>query len=240
MKERIKAPFFEIGIKNYLYGDDVLSLACAADKAAQEYDVDVLFITPYTEIRRVAEHTKRLIVLAPYMDLLKPGRGMADVLPEALAAAGAKGVVLNHCERPMTLSKIRQGIERARQLELLSFVCADTIEEVKAVAQLCPDIINPEQTELIGTGKTSGMGYVEKSMQAVKNINSSILVEQAASISSPEQIYQLILAGAEGVGVASGICTAKEPNILAMKMIESVRRAEDTMKSKGKERIMEG
>ena len=104
MKPKIRAPFFEIGIKNYIYGDDILALARAADRAAVKYDIDVLIVTPYTEIRRVAENTKKLIVFAPYMDLLRPGRGMGDVLPEAVKAAGAQGVVVNHCEKPMTLS----------------------------------------------------------------------------------------------------------------------------------------
>ena len=49
MKLPIRTPFFEIGVKNYLYGEDILRLAKAADQAALENDVDVLFITPYTE-----------------------------------------------------------------------------------------------------------------------------------------------------------------------------------------------
>ena len=150
MKPQIRTPFFETSVKNYIYGDAVLEYAIEADKAGIKYDVDVLFISPYTEIRRIREHTKRLIVIAPYMDTLRPGRGMADVLPEALAAAGAQGVVLNHCERPMTLSHIRQSVERARELDMLSFVCADSIAEAEAVAHFHPDIINPEPTELIG------------------------------------------------------------------------------------------
>ena len=102
MKPAIRTPYFEIGTKNYIYGDKVLQYAKAADAAAEKYDIDVLFITPAVEIRRVAENTKRLIVLAPYMDILRPGRGMADILPEALKAAGAQGVVINHCEKPMS------------------------------------------------------------------------------------------------------------------------------------------
>ncbi len=118
MKKEIRVPFFEVGVKNYLYGDSVLDLAIAADKAAAKYDITVLFLSPYTEIRRVAERTKHLIVFASYMDTLYPGRGMADILPEAVKAAGAEGVVLNHCERPMTLSAIRETIKRANELEL--------------------------------------------------------------------------------------------------------------------------
>ena len=133
MKPVIRTPYFEIGTKNYIYGDKVLEYAKAADAAAEKYDIDVLFITPAVEIRRVVENTKHLIVLAPYMDTLRPGRGMADILPEGLKAAGAKGVVINHCEKPMSLPQMKATIDRARELDFLVFACADTIAE--AVAQ---------------------------------------------------------------------------------------------------------
>ena len=61
---KIRTPFFEIGTKNYIYGDDVLELAMAADKMAEKYDIDVLMTTPYADIRRVAENTKNLIIIA--------------------------------------------------------------------------------------------------------------------------------------------------------------------------------
>lgn len=229
MKTRIRTPFFEVGVKNYLYGDQVLELAKAADEAAGTYDIDVLFLAPYTEIRRVAEHTRRLVIFAPYMDTLRPGRGMADVLPEAVKAAGARGVVINHCERPMTLAVIRETIARADELDLLSFACADTIAEAKAVAQLHPDIINPEPTELIGTGQFSDLSFVRQSIEAVKSVYPDILVEQAAGISSGEQVYRTILAGAEGVGAASGVCMAADPCGMVKEMIWGVRRAYDEL-----------
>ena len=109
----IKAPFFEIGPKNYLYGDDVLDLALAADAASEKYKVDIIFTTPYMEIRRVKENTRFLHVFAPHMDPLKPGRGLADVLAEAVKAAGAEGVMLNHCEKPISLGTLRESLLRA-------------------------------------------------------------------------------------------------------------------------------
>lgn len=77
MKPKIRTPFFETSVKNYIYGDAVLEMAVAADRAAVKYDVDVLFISPYTEIRRIRENCPHLIILAPYMDTICPGRGMA-------------------------------------------------------------------------------------------------------------------------------------------------------------------
>jgi len=232
VKPKIRTPYFEIGTKNYIYGDTVLAYAKAADEAAKKYDIDVLFITPATEIRRVVENTSRLIVLAPYMDTLRPGRGMADILPEGLKAAGARGVVVNHCEKPMSLPAIRKTIERARELDFLVFACADTVAEAKAIAQLHPDIINPEPTELIGgTGSgVSDMGYVRQVIDAIKAIDPEIMVEQAAGITNGQQVYDFIMAGSEAAGAASGIMNAKDPFAMIDEMIAATRRAADDLK----------
>ena len=232
MKPTIRTPYFEIGTKNYIYGDTVLAYAKAADAAAEKYDIDVLFIAPATEIRRIAENTKHLIVLAPYMDTLRPGRGMADILPEGLKAAGAQGVVVNHCEKPMSLPAIKQTIGRARELDFLVFACADTIDEAKAIAQLHPDIINPEPSELIGgtDGGVSDMGFVMQSISAIKAIDPSIMVEQAAGITNGQQVYDFIMAGSEAAGAASGIMNAKDPIAMIDEMIAATRRAADDLK----------
>lgn len=234
MKPKIRVPFFETGVKNYIYGDAVYEFAKAADRAAIQYDIDVLFIAPYTEIRRIAENTERLIVLAPYMDTLRPGRGMADVLPEALKAAGARGVVLNHCERPMTLTQIKTCIDRANELDMLSFVCADTIAEARAIAQLHPDIINPEPSGLIGSGQASDMSYVMEAIRAVKAIDPNIMVEQAAGITTAQQIYDFILAGSEAAGSASGILRAENPHALLNEMVLYVKKAREDLIALGR------
>ena len=229
MKPAIRTPFFEIGVKNYIFGDDVFYLAQEADRAAKRYDVDVLFTAPYADIRRVAENTERLIVIAPYMDTEPPGRGMANVLPESLKAAGARGVVINHCEKPMTLAKIRETIERAKGLDMLSFVCADTVEEAKAVALFHPDIINPEPSGLIGSGRSSDLEFAACSVREVKAVFPDILVEQAAGITSGMQVFEYIMSGADGAGAASGIVGAVDPFAALDEMIASVRRAKDML-----------
>ena len=231
MKPTIRVPYFEIGTKNYVYGDTLLEYAIAADKAAEKYDIDVLFICPAVEIRRVCEHTKNLIVLAPYMDTLRPGRGMADVLPEGLKAAGAQGVVINHCEKPMSLPQMKATIDRARELDMLVFACADTLAEAKAIAQLHPDIINPEPSEIIGGGNgVSPMAYVRDSIKVIKEIYDDIMVEQAAGITNGQQVYDFIMAGSEAAGAASGIMNAADPIAMIDEMIAATRRAADDLK----------
>lgn len=231
MKPVIRTPYFEVGTKNYVYGDKLLEYARAADAAAEKYDIDVLFICPALEVRRVAENTKHLFVLATYMDTLRPGRGCADILPEGLKAAGAVGVMINHCEKPMSLPQMKKTIDRARELDFLVFACADTLDEAKAIAQLHPDIINPEPSEIIGGGKgASPMAYVRDSIKVIKEIDPNIMVEQAAGITCGQEVYVFIMAGSEAAGAASGIMNAADPIAMIDEMIAATRRAADDLK----------
>ena len=197
MKPVIRTPFFEIGTKT-TYGGDTFWNMRKLPMLRQKNTTSMYCITPVVEIRRIAENTKNLIILAPYMDTLRPGRGMADILPEAVKAAGAKGVVVNHSEKPMSLPAIKATIQRAHELDMLVFACADTIAEAKAIAQLHPDIINPEPSELIGGGGgVSDMAYVMESIKVIKEIYPDIMAEQAAGITNGQQVYDFIMAGSE-------------------------------------------
>jgi triosephosphate isomerase len=161
------------------------------------------------------------------MDPLRPGRGLADILPESVKAAGAAGVMLNHAERPVTFAVLRETILRARELNLLTIVCADSIAEARAIALLSPDIIVAEPTELIGTGMTRSMDYVRESIMAVKSVNPGILVLQGAGIRNGRDVYDIILAGAEATGSSSGIVKAADSAAMVDEMIHAVREAWD-------------
>ena len=50
-------------------------------------------------------------------------------------------------------------------------------------------------------------------------------VERMDQITFPDQVFDFICAGAQGIGVASGICTAADPCIAAKEMIAAVRSA---------------
>ncbi|NLM77571.1 MAG: triose-phosphate isomerase [Ruminococcaceae bacterium] len=224
---KIKAPFFEIGPKTYLYGQDVVALAKAADEASRRYDVDIIFTAAYVDIYPVAKATKNIHVFAPHMDPIQPGRGVADILPEAIKAAGAEGVMLNHVEKPLTLSAMKKAIDRASEIGLATIVCADSIVEAQAIAQLSPDIIVAEPSDLIGTGKVSDMAYVLESIRRIKAVNPDILILQAAGISKGEDVYRVIRAGAEATGSSSGITKAADPADMVDEMVAAVRRAWD-------------
>lgn len=223
----VKPPFFEIGPKAYLYGEKVLELAKAADRASKKYDVRIIFTPQYTDISMLARETENLLIFAQHMDPLPVGRGLGSVLPEAVKAAGAVGVMLNHAEKPMSIGDLRKAIKRADEVGLVSIVCADSVEEAAAIAHFAPNIIVAEPTELIGTGKTSDEGYVNATTAAIKAINPDILVLQGAGISSGKDVYNVIRGGADATGSTSGIIKAKDPIAMVDEMICAVRTAWD-------------
>ncbi|MBQ9387684.1 MAG: triose-phosphate isomerase [Lachnospiraceae bacterium] len=223
----IKPPFFEIGPKSYLYGDDILELALAADKASKKYGVDIIFTTPVVDIRRVAQETERLHVFAPHMDPIYPGRGLADILPESLVAAGAEGVMLNHTEKPLSYEVLSETVKRAKEVGLTTIVCADSAREAASIARLKPDIIVAEPSELIGTGVSVGEEYVAAAMDAVHNVDSDILVLTAAGIAGGQDVFDVIAAGADATGSSSGVAKAEDRAAMVDEMISAVREAWD-------------
>lgn len=224
-KRKVNVPFFEIGPKSYLYGDDILELAKAADLASEKYGVDIIFTTPVVDIRRVKEATKNIHVFAPHMDPIYPGRGLADILPESLKAAGADGVMLNHVEKPLEFEVLAETIKRADEIGLTTIVCADSLADASKIAGLKPDIIVAEPSELIGTGVSVGKEYVEAATKSVKDVDADILVLTAAGISNGEDVYNTIIAGADATGSSSGVAKAEDRAAMVDEMIAAVRRA---------------
>ncbi len=223
----IPAPFFEVGPKAYLYGDDAVALAVAARDASLKHSVAVIYTPQISDIYRASAAAPELYVCAQHIDALPIGRGQGAILPEAVRAAGAKCAMLNHAEKPVSLSVLRASILRAESVGLISIVCADSCAEAAAVARLAPDIIVAEPSELIGTGEASDEMYVKASIEAVKGENTKIQVLQGAGISTPEDVYRVIFAGADATGSSSAVCKAKDPAKILELMLEAARQAYD-------------
>ncbi|KHD44109.1 triose-phosphate isomerase [Streptococcus hongkongensis] len=220
----IKTPFFIFNPKSYLYGEDLLELAMKADQLANP-DMTLFVTGPYADLANIKSKTKNIIVTAQHLDGIEPGRGMGAVLPKSLSNIGVGAVFLNHAEHPLTLSQLVNAIRESKKEGLLTIVCADSVEEAKAIAMLNPDIVLCEPTELIGTGQVSSKDYVAQTNQAIKAINPDILVMQAAGISSAKHVYDVILAGADGTGCTSGIVTADSPEQMLTDMIQALQDA---------------
>lgn len=225
----IKPPFFEIGPKAYLFGKQALALAKHADKISVQYNVQIIFTPQYVDIPVIARETENLLVFAQHMDSIVVGRGVGSVLPEAIKAAGAAGVMLNHSEKPLSLAEIECTIKRADEVGLASMVCAGTLENVVAIARLAPNILLAETPELIGTGKREAgdQSAIPRINDIVWSINPEVRVLHGAGISNGQDVYDIVLLGAQGTGSTSGIIKSQEPFEMVEEMIRCVREAWD-------------
>ena len=109
----------------------------------------------------------------------------------------------------------------------MTIVCADSSAEAAAIAQLKPDIIVAEPSELVGTGVSCGPEYVKAASKAVKDVDPDILVLTAAGISNGQDVYDVIRAGADATGSSSGVAKAPDRAAMVDEMIAAVRRAWD-------------
>ena len=78
-----------------------------------------------------------------------------------------------------------------------ALLCSSSVQEVM-------DLANVAHLSAI-KGRVPFMAYVKDCIDAIKAIDPSILVEQAAGITNGQQVYDFILAGSEAAGAASGI-----------------------------------
>ena len=220
------SPFLFVNPKSYLYGQKSLELALAADEVAADTGLTIYFTCPFADLRLIRPHMKHVLVCAQSMDPLKPGRGMGHVLPESLKEAGADAVVLNHAENPKTLTDLYACIQRAKELDLIPIVCADSTAEAKAVACLGADIVLAEPTELIGTGRTADGAYTKETLKAIHAVAPGVLVMIASGITTAGDCYNVVRLGADGTGSTSGILKAPSPALRIREMAEAVLRAD--------------
>lgn len=222
---KAESPFLIVNPKSYLYGKESLKLAKAADQVVEDTGLPIYFTCPYADIRMIRNNTKYIIVCAQSMDPLAPGRGMGHVLPESLKEAGADALFLNHAENPKTLNNLYAAIQRAKELDMISIVCADSTTEAKAAACMNPDIVLAEPTDLIGTGKVADDSYTTETVKAIHEVNPDVLVMIASGVSTAEDCYNVIRLGADGTGATSGILNAPSPAVRVKEMAEAIVKA---------------
>lgn len=207
----LRKPFFSINPKSYLFGDELLELALKADELSYKYEVDIFFTAPLIELSTIIEETKYIIPTAQHMDEIDVGVGMGYASPEILAHKGVKASFLNHAEHPTQVSKLVKTVKKSNELGMITLVCADSIEEARALSMLNPTVMLCEPTQLIGTGTMSDDSYIIDTNKAVKAVSPNIYVLQGAGISSPEDVTKALELGADGTGSTSGIIKAEDP-----------------------------
>ncbi|MGH7610837.1 MAG: triose-phosphate isomerase [Candidatus Dormibacteria bacterium] len=222
-------PFFEVGPKAYMYGPPLVHLARVADELSAQFGVQIILTPQSVDINPVATAVERVLVFAQHMDSLSPGRGMGSVLPEALRAAGAVGVMLNHAERQLKRAELAATVRRAAAVGLATLVCASDLEAAQDYARLFPNGIVLEAPDRIGTGspRLGSADGIRAQDAAIHRIAPRVRVLHAAGIGSPKDVFRVIASGADGTGSTSAIFGAPDPAAALSDMIRATREGWD-------------
>jgi triosephosphate isomerase len=224
----MKPPIILINYKAYenSYGQRGIEISKKIEKVSKDYNVPVIISVPATMIYRLSQETD-LIIYAQHVDGLEHGARTGAILPEMIKDAGAKGSLLNHSEKRIRLDEIHDAIIRMKKLGLESVVCVDRYELVHSMAVLNPDAILIEPPELIGSGKAVSKERPEVITRAVDEIKKTpgVYLIAGAGITSGEDVYKAIELGADGIGVASAVMKAKEPEKVVESFIQNALRA---------------
>ncbi len=218
----LKLPLFTVSPKTYLLGDESVAAAKLTDEVAAGREHSIFWTAPYLELGRVAGMLQHAIPTAQHADLVGDGKGMGLVPLESLKYAGVEAVFLNHTAHPMAVDKLAATIDRARELEILTIVAADSVTESRAVAAMDPDVILCEPSSLVGTGHTSDDAYIAETIAAVREVNPDIVIMEGAGIRCGDDVRRLVSLGAQGTGISSALAIAGDRRALLEELFDAL------------------
>jgi len=226
---KVHTPIILVNFKTYSQatGRKALELAKVAEKVSLETEVCVGLAPQFPDIAPIANSVS-VPVFAQHIDPISPGNFTGHILPEAVKEAGAVGTLINHSERRLGLADIDAIITRAREVNLVSVVCANNAAVSAASASLKPDMIAVEPPELIGTGipvSKAKPEVVSGTVELVKQVNPDVVVLCGAGITRGEDVASALQLGTEGVLVASGVVKAEDPRKVLLEFAEAITGA---------------
>jgi triosephosphate isomerase len=226
---KIRTPIILVNFKTYeeATGKRALELAETSEKVSLETEVCISLAPQLTDIAPVARLVT-LPIFAQHIDPITPGSFTGHILPESVREAGVTGTLINHSERRLKLADIDMAIRRAREVGLVSVVCANNPAVSAAVAALKPDMLAVEPPELIGSGipvSKAKPEVVSGTVELVKEINSDVILLCGAGITRGEDVAAALKLGTEGILVASGVVKAKDPYRVLREFAEAVTKA---------------
>lgn len=201
-------------------GEAAVRLAKIHEEVARETGADIQVAVQAVDLAMVSAAVK-IPVHAQHIDAVGFGGYTGHILPESVKQAGAAGTLLNHSERRLTREVLAASIKRAKELGLITIVCAKDPEEGASFLEFEPDLIAVEPPELIGGDISVSTAQPDIIKNAAKLIGSDKLLV-GAGVKNGEDVRIAIKLGARGVLLASGVTKAKDPKAVLMDLVSGL------------------
>jgi triosephosphate isomerase (TIM) len=223
----MKLPVIVVNFKTYekATGKMALELAKLHHRVSKATGVNLAIAPQTIDLRMIAEEVD-IPVFAQHFHIAQQGSYTGHITPHSLKEAGVFGSILNHAEKKLPFGILKKLVDVAKEMGLFTIVCADSVIEGKAIAELGPDLIAVEPPELIGSNISVTSAKPELIIESVRTIGKGkVLV--GAGIKTGDDVRASIEYGASGVLVASGITTANDPEKALYGLVEGVLKASD-------------
>lgn len=219
----MNTPLLLVNFKTYpnASGNSALELARLHDKISKETGISIAIAVQAIDLRMIASEVS-IPVLSQHFDLAEEGSFTGHVTPYSIKAAGAKGSLLNHSEKKLSIEELEHSINLARELNLITVVCADSPYTGKAISELTPDFIAVEPPELIGGDISVCTAEPQVVQDAVKMIGKNkVLV--GAGVKTAEDVRIALQYGAAGVLVSSGVAKVADPEKALYELVKGMK-----------------
>lgn len=221
----MKTPIIVVNFKAYEkstgWNAEVLSKLC--EKISFETGKTIVVAVQEADIYRVATEVK-IPVFAQHIDPVEFGAHTGSILAEDVKENGAVGTLLNHAERRISPEVIEKSIRRAKEVGLITIVCAPTPELAEKIASFNPDFIAIEPPELIGGDVSVSTAEPEIITGTIKKVHSvaKIPVLCGAGIKNKNDVERAIRLGAKGILLASGVTKSDNPEKVLRELVNGL------------------
>jgi len=207
-------PIFLLNLKAYPghLGNDALRDAKLLEELGREVGVTVAIAPPVPDLARVAGSVS-IAVLAQHADPGAAGARTGFSPVEAIAAAGARGSLVNHSEHPISDADVAATVTGLAAHGLAAVVCAADVAAAQRLAATRPAYLAVEPPELIGGDRavsTARPEVVSGTVEAVRAVCPQTLVLCGAGVHDRRDVARALELGAEGVLVASAVTRAPD------------------------------
>lgn len=220
------SPLILINLKTYTegMGNRAHMIAKAAEQVADESGVTIGVAPSPIDLHPLCHHFS-IPVYAQHVDGCEPGANTGHITVEAIRVAGARGSLVNHSERRLTIAEIEASVRGLRARNLIAVVCSNNEMTSAGAAALGPDYVAIEPPELIGSGVSVSKAnpeIIRRSVAAVQAVSPKVKVLTGAGIQSGECVKIAVDLGTDGVLLASSVVKSKEPGMVLRDLVSKL------------------
>jgi triosephosphate isomerase len=223
----LKTPLIIINFKAYetAIGEKAVKLAKICEKVAKETNITIAVAVQPADIYRVS-HSVSIPVFTQHIDEVEFGSYTGSVLAECVKENGAVGTLLNHSEKRLRLDILEKAISRAKEVGLVTVVCANDPTTGKAIATFDCDFVAVEPPELIGGDISVSTAKPEVITDSIYKICNGVKCNRVlvgAGVKTMEDVKKAIELGASGILLASGVTKVENPESVLREMVNGIK-----------------